>query len=40
MLYEVIRVVVNGKIALEDGEPTGVAAGRPLPRAAKAGTCQ
>jgi len=33
-------VVVNGKIALEDGEPTGVAAGRPLPRAAKAGTCQ
>lgn len=32
-------VVVNGEVALEDGAPTGVAAGRPLPRTAKVGTC-
>lgn len=32
-------VVVNGQVAVEDGAPTGVAAGRPLPRPAKAGTC-
>ena len=33
-------VVVNGKVAIENGAPTGVAAGRPLPRQPIAGTCQ
>jgi N-acyl-D-amino-acid deacylase len=32
-------VVVNGELAIEDGQPTGIAAGRPLPRQPKAGTC-
>lgn len=32
-------VVVNGQLAIEDGQPTGTAAGRPLPRQPKAGTC-
>ncbi|MBW7947107.1 MAG: D-aminoacylase, partial [Sphingomonadaceae bacterium] len=32
-------VVVNGKVAVEDGAPTGIAAGRALPRTPKAGTC-
>lgn len=33
-------VIVNGKVAVEDGAPTGVAAGRGLARTPKAGTCQ
>jgi N-acyl-D-amino-acid deacylase len=33
-------VVVNGKVAIENGAPTGVAAGRPLPRQPIAGTCR
>ncbi|WP_293782034.1 amidohydrolase family protein [Sphingosinicella sp.] len=33
-------VIVNGKVAVEDGAPTGVAAGRGLPRTPKAGACQ
>jgi N-acyl-D-aspartate/D-glutamate deacylase len=33
-------VVVNGQVAVENGAPTGVAAGRPLPRKPTAGTCQ
>lgn len=33
-------VVVNGRIAVEDGAPTGVAAGRPLPRQPKGDTCR
>ena len=32
-------VVVNGQIAIENGAPTGVASGRPLPRQPIAGTC-
>ena len=32
-------VVVNGQVAIENGAPTGVAAGRPLPRRPIAGTC-
>ncbi len=32
-------VVVNGQLAIESGQPTGIAAGRPLPRLPKAGTC-
>lgn len=32
-------VVVNGQVAIENGAPTGVAAGRPLPRGPIAGTC-
>lgn len=32
-------VIVNGQLALEGGMPTGVAAGRPLPRAPKSGSC-
>lgn len=32
-------VVVNGQLAIEQGEPTGIAAGRPLPRRPRAGTC-
>lgn len=32
-------VLVNGQLAIENGEPTGTAAGRPLPRA-KASSCQ
>ena len=27
-----VYVLVNGKLALRDGEPTGVLAGQPLPR--------
>jgi N-acyl-D-aspartate/D-glutamate deacylase len=33
-------VVVNGQVAVENGAPTGVAAGRPLPRQPIAGTCR
>mgnify|MGYP000343657863 CR=1 FL=1 len=33
-------VVVNGQVAVENGAPTGVAAGRPLPRQPIAGTCE
>ncbi|WEK42891.1 MAG: amidohydrolase family protein [Candidatus Sphingomonas colombiensis] len=33
-------VLVNGKIAIDDGAPTGIAAGRPLPRTPKAGSCR
>jgi N-acyl-D-aspartate/D-glutamate deacylase len=33
-------VVVNGQVAVENGAPTGVAAGRPLPRQPIAGSCQ
>ena len=32
-------VVVNGQVVIENGVPTGVAAGRPLPRQPKPGTC-
>lgn len=32
-------VLVNGQVAIENGAPTGVAAGRPLPRQPIAGTC-
>ena len=32
-------VIVNGVVAVENGAPTGAAAGRPLARAPKAGTC-
>ncbi|MBB4632602.1 N-acyl-D-aspartate/D-glutamate deacylase [Sphingosinicella soli] len=32
-------VIVNGKVAVENGAPTGVAAGRGLPRTPKAGSC-
>ena len=32
-------VVVNGQIAIENGAPTGVASGRPLPRQPRQGTC-
>ncbi len=32
-------VVVNGALAIEDGVPTGIAAGRPLPRRPRAGSC-
>jgi N-acyl-D-aspartate/D-glutamate deacylase len=32
-------VVVNGQLAIEDGQPTGIAAGRPLARQPKAGSC-
>lgn len=32
-------VIVNGKVAVEDGAPTGIAAGRGLARTPKAGTC-
>jgi len=32
-------VLVNGQIAIENAAPTGVAAGRPLPRQPMAGTC-
>jgi len=32
-------VLVNGQIAIDDGAPTGVAAGRPLRRTPKAGSC-
>ena len=32
-------VIVNGVVAVEDGAPTGAAAGRPLPRTPPAGTC-
>lgn len=32
-------VLVNGRIAIDDGEPTGEAAGRPLPRTPKTGSC-
>lgn len=33
-------VLVNGALAIENGEPTGKAAGRPLPRQAAKGSCQ
>lgn len=33
-------VIVNGLVAVEDGAPTGIAAGRGLARTPKAGTCQ
>lgn len=33
-------VVVNGVLAIEDGAPTGAAAGRPLPASPKPGTCR
>lgn len=33
-------VLVNGQVAIENGAPTGVAAGRPLPRQPIAGTCR
>jgi N-acyl-D-aspartate/D-glutamate deacylase len=33
-------VMVNGQLALDDGRPTGVAAGRPLPRTPKPGSCR
>ncbi|MFD0848527.1 N-acyl-D-amino-acid deacylase family protein [Sphingosinicella xenopeptidilytica] len=32
-------VIVNGKVVVEDGAPTGVAAGRGLPRTSKAEAC-
>ena len=32
-------VLVNGKIGIDNGEPTGIAAGLPLARPAKAGAC-
>lgn len=32
-------VVVNGQLAIENGQPTGTAAGRPLPRQPKSGNC-
>ncbi|ODP36970.1 amidohydrolase [Sphingomonas turrisvirgatae] len=32
-------VVVNGQLAIEEGEVTGAAAGRPLPRTPKPGSC-
>jgi N-acyl-D-aspartate/D-glutamate deacylase len=32
-------VLVNGQVAIENGAPTGVAAGRPLPRQPLARTC-
>lgn len=32
-------VLVNGELAVEDGAPTGIAAGRALPRTPKAGSC-
>ena len=33
-------VLVNGKIAIDDGAPTGVAAGRPLSRTPTVGSCR
>lgn len=33
-------VLVNGQLALDEGLPTGIAGGRPLPRSPKAGTCR
>ena len=33
-------VVVNGQVAIANGAPTGVAAGRPLPRKPTAGSCR
>ncbi|HWU94477.1 MAG TPA: amidohydrolase family protein, partial [Sphingomonas sp.] len=33
-------VVVNGVLAIENGEPTGAAGGRPLPRQPKPGSCR
>ncbi|MBB5708058.1 N-acyl-D-amino-acid deacylase family protein [Sphingopyxis panaciterrulae] len=32
-------VVVNGQLAIENGEPTGIASGRPLPHRPAPGTC-
>lgn len=32
-------VIVNGQLAIENGAPTGLAGGRPLPRVPKPGTC-
>ncbi|MFM5907175.1 MAG: amidohydrolase family protein [Novosphingobium sp.] len=33
-------VMVNGSIAIDNGEPTGIAAGHPIARPAKEGTCR
>jgi N-acyl-D-amino-acid deacylase len=33
-------VIVNGVVAIENGEPTGAAGGRPLPRKPKPGSCR
>lgn len=33
------HVIVNGQLAIENEAPTGAAAGRPLPRTAKPGSC-
>lgn len=33
-------VVVNGRLAIDDGAPTGVAGGRPLPHSPTAGSCR
>jgi N-acyl-D-aspartate/D-glutamate deacylase len=33
-------VVVNGRLAVEDGAPTGIAGGRPLPHQPPAGSCK
>lgn len=39
-LTEGVRaLLVNGSVAIDDGKPTGTAAGRPLRRVPKAGTC-
>jgi N-acyl-D-amino-acid deacylase len=35
----VVTVLVNGRVAIDDGKPTGTAAGQPLLRAPKAGSC-
>lgn len=32
-------VIVNGQVAIENGEPTGIAAGQPLPRQPQSGAC-
>ena len=32
-------VVVNGQLAIENGAPTGLAAGQPLPRQPRPGSC-
>jgi N-acyl-D-amino-acid deacylase len=33
-------VVVNGSLAIENGEATGLAGGRPLPRSATGASCK
>ncbi|WP_238137078.1 N-acyl-D-amino-acid deacylase family protein [Variovorax sp. JS1663] len=35
----VVTVLVNGELAVDRGQPTGIAAGRPLLRTPKAGSC-